>query len=278
MSISALNNSELGKKSDYVDTYTPSLLMSIARDQVRREAALDPSKVIATMKGEDVWTGYEFSWVNTDGKPVVCGLRLRVSCQSEAMVESKSLKLYLMSFSNTKFTNRAEVLNTLDQDLGVAFRAPVMVELLDMAQMEATNASMPGRCLDQLDVRCTVYKRDPTLLVPDRSDVQVREAVNTHLFRTVCPVTGQPDWASIAIEYAGAAIDDQGLLKYLVSFRNHAGFHETAVETIYGDLLASYDLSHLSVYGRFQRRGGLDINPFRSTDEASAPLYRLARQ
>ncbi|MEQ9452741.1 MAG: NADPH-dependent 7-cyano-7-deazaguanine reductase QueF [Pseudomonadales bacterium] len=271
----ALENSELGKKSDYVDTYTPSLLHSIARSEARHNAGLTP---VPDMLGEDVWTGYEFSWINTDGKPVICGLRVRVSCQSKAIVESKSFKLYLMSFANTRFANRTEVLSTLDQDLSVAFQAPVMVELMELTQMEATTASMPGRCLDELDVRCSSYERNPDLLTHGAADVQVRESVYTHLFRTLCPVTGQPDWASVAIEYAGPAIDSAGLLKYLVSFRNHAGFHETAIETIYADLLSRYDLSTLSVYGRFQRRGGLDINPFRSSSETSAPIYRMARQ
>ena len=275
MPISALDNTELGKKSDYIDTYMPSLLHSIPREEARDDALLT---VPQGMVGEDVWTGYEFSWVNTDGRPLVCGLRLRVSAQSKAMVESKSLKLYLMSFSNTKFANRTEVLTTLDQDLSVAFRAPVLVELLNLSQMESTVGHMPGRCLDDVDVRCSVYQHDPSLLVPAQSDVQVRETVNTHLFRTLCPVTGQPDWASVAVEYAGAAIDDAGLMKYLVSYRNHPGFHETSIEMIFTDLTRTYELNHLSVYGRFQRRGGLDINPFRSTSETSAPIYRLARQ
>ena len=278
MSIKSLQNSELGKKSDYVDTYMPSLLHAIPRSSTRAEAGLEPNLKIDEMLGEDVWTGYEFSWINTDGKPVVYGLRLRVSCQSKAIVESKSFKLYLLSFANTRFANRAEVLSTLDQDLSVAFRAPVMVELLELNQMEVTTANMPGRCLDHLDVRCSVYQRDPNLLITGGNDVQVRETYHTHLFRTLCPVTGQPDWASVLVEYAGTAIDEVGLLKYLVSYRNHAGFHETAIESIYCDLITTYDLSSLSVYGRFQRRGGLDINPFRSSNDPAAPIYRMSRQ
>ena len=274
VSTAVFNAGELGIQSAYVDTYTPSLLNPIPREVTRREAGINADALM----GEDVWTAYEFSWVNTQGKPMVCGLRLRVACQSKAIVESKSLKLYLMSFANTKFASRTEVLKTLDQDLTVGFRAPVMVELLDIAQMEATIGKMPGRCLDEQDIRCMVYQKDGNLLVPAESETQVREAVYSHLFRTLCPVTGQPDWASVAIEYSGVPIDEAGLLKYLVSYRNHPGFHETAIESIFCDLRTAYDLQSLSVYGRFQRRGGLDINPFRSTIETSAPIYRIARQ
>ncbi|MFT7653359.1 MAG: 7-cyano-7-deazaguanine reductase [Limisphaerales bacterium] len=274
MSTEAFDAGELGRQSAYVDTYTPSLLNSIPREVTRREAGINADALV----GEDVWTAYEFSWVNTQGKPISCGLRLRVACQSRTIIESKSLKLYLMSFANTKFASRADVLKTLDQDLAVGFRAPVMVELLDIAHMESTTGQMPGRCLDEQDVRCTVYQKDGNLLVPAESETHVREAVYTHLFRTLCPVTGQPDCASVAIEYSGPPIDEAGLLKYLVSYRNHPGFHETAIETIFCDLRAAYELQSLSVYGRFQRRGGLDINPFRSTVETSAPIYRIARQ
>ena len=274
MAVSSFNAGELGKKSAYVDTYMPSLLHAIPRDLTRNEAGVDATHML----GEDLWNGYEFSWINTDGKPLVSGLRIRISAQSQALVESKSMKLYLMSFANTRFESRAEVMRTIDQDLSVAFRAPVMVELLDLTQMESVQASMPGRCLDHRDLRFNAYERTPELLVASASDVLVRESLHTHLFRSLCPVTGQPDWASIAINYAGQAIDEDGLLRYLVSYRNHPGFHETTIETIFSDLMATYELNSLSIYGRFQRRGGLDINPFRSTDETDAPTYRMSRQ
>lgn len=272
--MSAMSLGELGKQSDYVETYTPSLLHGISRESTRGAALIDG----ALFQGEDLWTGYEFSWLNGRGMPQVAGLRLRVPAQSPMLVESKSMKLYTMSFSQTRFDSRTEVLKTLDQDLSTAFRAPVMVELLDLGQLEGMTHTLPGRSLDDMDVRINNYERAPDLLVPAESDVQVRETLHTHLFRSVCPVTNQPDWASLVIEYSGRPMNAEGLIRYLVSYRRHPGFHETTIEQIFCDLMAVYHPQALTVYGRFQRRGGLDINPFRSTHETAAPVYRLARQ
>ncbi len=269
-----LDQSPLGQSTSYVETYTPSLLYPIKR-AVGREPM---GAANVAFLGEDLWTGYEFSWLNVAGKPQVAGVRLRVSCTSEAIVESKSMKLYLGSFSGTRFETQAEVLRTLDQDLSLAFRAPVMLELLDMQQLAMNVPQMPGNCLDNLEIRTSTYERDPELLQHDGPDVVVHESLHTHLFRSVCPVTGQPDWGSIALSYSGRPIHQENLLRYLISYRNHPGFHETTVEQIYVDVLARCRPQSLTVYGRFQRRGGLDINPFRSTHETSAPVYRLPRQ
>lgn len=260
-------DSPLGQKTAYVDTYTPSLLHSLKRRVVAFEG-----------RGEDVWTGYEFSWLNPQGKPEVAGLRLRINCHSECIVESKSMKLYLGSFALTKFTTRAEVLSTLDHDLAMAFRAPVIVELLNLEQLPQTMARMPGRCIDSLDIRVEVYQPSMDLLARSESATQVHATLHSHLFRSLCPVTGQPDWASLAIEYQGAAIDEASLLTYLVSYRSHASFHEGCIEQIYRDIRLMCEPELLSVYGRFQRRGGLDINPYRSSYDLIAPDYRLHRQ
>lgn len=266
----------LGRVEEYPSTYTPSLLHSILRKEARATAHLDVAQVL----GEDLWTGYEFSWLDVHGKPQVAGLRLRVGASSPAFVESKSLKLYLGSFSNTKFETQAEVLRTLDQDLGLAFRGPVMVELVDLTLLAQPVHDLMGRCLDDLDISTNVYERDPTLLKIESTgrDRAVNEVFHTHLFRSLCPVTGQPDWASIAVEYHGPPIDREGLLKYLISYRCHQAFHETTIEQIYEDIWRHCGPTQLSVYGRFQRRGGLDINPFRSSHETSAPLCRMPRQ
>lgn len=269
-----IDHGQLGQHSDYVDTYTPSLLHSIARADSRASVGLQEANFL----GEDLWTGYEFSWLGPRGQPEVAGLRIRVPVNSPALVESKSMKLYLMSFAQTRFESRVDVLKTLDQDMALAFRAPVMVELLDLPTLSGAPAQLPGRSLDSADVRCTVYERDPDLLLDSPSDVQVREVVYTDVFRSLCPVTGQPDWASILIEYHGDPIDDAALLRYLVSYRTHPGFHETTIELIYADLLEKYQPLELSVYGRFLRRGGLDINPYRSSHAGIAPAFRLARQ
>lgn len=267
--------SPLGQPTDYPTTYTPSLLHSMNRDMARAKVGVTD---VQALRGEDVWTGYEFSWLNMQGKPMVAGLRLRVPCQSAAIVESKSVKLYLGSFTQTRFESLADVQRTLDQDITLAFRSPVLLELLELVHLNSTAPELPGTCLDDLDVRTDVYEHDPSLLHRDDSDVTVHETLHTHLFRSLCPVTAQPDWASVIVEYTGEPINRAALLKYLISYRTHQAFHETTIEQIYSDIKARCAPERLSVYGRFQRRGGLDINPFRSDFSDTAPLWRTPRQ
>ncbi|MEM7080951.1 MAG: NADPH-dependent 7-cyano-7-deazaguanine reductase QueF [Pseudomonadota bacterium] len=270
----SLDTGPLGLVSEQPTTYTPSLLHAIPRADSRAALNLNVDDVY----GEDLWTGYEFSWLSTEGKPQVAGVRLRVPSQSAAIVESKSLKLYLNSYAMTRFETQAAVLSTLDQDLALAFRAPVLVELVPVNLLDAPINQLPGQCLDHLDVRIKDYQRDPLLLEVEDIDRVVREVVYTDLFRSLCPVTGQPDFASIAIDYAGPAISRESLLRYLVSFRNHQAFHESTIEQIYCDLRRRCQPQSLTVYGRFLRRGGLDINPYRSSSADPAPMLRLSRQ
>ncbi|XOV81457.1 MAG: NADPH-dependent 7-cyano-7-deazaguanine reductase QueF [bacterium] len=270
-----LDEGPLGKVTAYPATYTPSLLHPIDRRAARAQVGVTQA---SQLHGEDLWTGYEFSWLDTQGKPLVAGLRIRIPCQSAAMVESKSLKLYLNSFSQTKFESQAAVLHTLDQDLNLAFQAPVMIELMALSQLSAQVQQLPGVCLDDIDLRTNTYEREPGFLALEDADVSVHETLHSHLFRSLCPVTAQPDWASISIEYTGVPMNRAGLLKYLISYRNHQAFHETTIERIFCDITAACAPSRLAVYGRFLRRGGLDINPFRSSHEADAPLCRLPRQ
>ncbi len=265
----------LGKDSRFVATYTPSLLRSIPRAESRHEAGIG---VGLPFRGEDAWNCYEFSWLNGRGRPEVAMLKIQVPCSSSHIVESKSLKLYLNSFAQTKFGTRSELIRTLDSDLGVAFRSPIIVAILELDQVGDRVGDLPGRCLDELDIAIDAYHRDPDLLVCAADELTVRETFHTHLFRSLCPVTGQPDWASIMVQYVGRPIEAESLLRYLVSFRNHAAFHESTIEMIFMDLMRSANPDHLTVYGRFQRRGGIDINPFRSTDESIAPAIRLPRQ
>jgi len=270
-----MHDAPLGRETEYPSSYTPSLLHAIDRSTARANAGVVQAQ---ELHGEDLWAGYEFSWLDTQGKPAVACLRIRVPCQSAAIVESKSVKLYLNSFAQTKFESRPAVLRTLDADLALAFRSPVMVELIELSQLAAPVHELPGVCLDELDIRASIYQRDPELLRTEGANVTVRESLYTHLFRSLCPVTAQPDWASILVEYSGMPIEREALLKYLISYRTHQAFHETTIELIHGDIRAVCAPERLTVYGRFQRRGGLDINPFRSTHEDSAPLYRLVRQ
>ena len=266
----------LGRAVRYTGTYTPSLLRAIERADGR-----EPFNLPATLPfvGEDIWNCYELSWLNDRGKPEIAGLRIKVRCTSPCLVESKSLKLYLNSFAQTKFTNKADVLSTLDSDLSIAFCAPIIVELVEYGPASMPNNQFAGTCLDGLDPDVTHYEREPTLLaLEDGDERMIKETLFSHLFRSLCPVTGQPDWASVMVQYVGRPIVQESLLKYLVSFRNHAAFHEATIEQIFLDLKKYCRCEQLSVLGCFLRRGGIDINPFRSDAEEVAPLMRLPRQ
>lgn len=265
----------LGKEAAYVTTYTPSLLCSINRSEDRDRLGVADT---LPFRGEDAWTCYEFSWLNAKGRPEVATVKIQVPCNSPCIVESKSMKLYLNSFAQTTFVSRTELLGTLDSDLAVAFQAPVIVALLDVEQTLAQASQLPGTCIDNLDVDVSVYQLDDSLLALEADAMDAKETLYTHLFRGVCPITAQPDWASIMIQYVGPRIDPASLLKYLVSYRTHAAFHEATVEQIFTDVQRRCQPEQLTVYGRFLRRGGIDINPFRSTDEAVAPAVRLNRQ
>ena len=282
------------------DTYTPSLLQSIKRAGARIHLGIADE---LPFRGEDVWTGYEFSWLNQAGKPLVAGVRLRVPCTSPNLVESKSMKLYLNGFAQTRFGSRADVANTLEADLSAAFGAPLGVTLMDIDHLGGGDR-MPGDSLDELDVAVSDYERNPQLLqrregsalrrsgtgevserdAPeslrrhDPEGERVAETFHTHLFRSLCPITAQPDWASVLVRYIGAPVDPESLLRYLISYRRHAAFHEDTIEQIFVDFTQRCRPDELTVFGRFLRRGGLDINPFRSTVVDKAPELRLARQ
>jgi len=270
-------DSPLGQRSEYIDTYTPSLLYAMERAEGRR--VLDLAGEDLPFHGEDVWMCYELSWLGARGKPEVSALRIKVPASSPCIVESKSLKLYLGSLAQTRFTNRAELLNTLNADIGLAFRSPVLLELIDLARIPAPVAQPPGTCLDGLDVKLSQYERKPELLALDQGEERVvRETLHSNLFRSVCPVTGQPDFATMIIRYQGRPITRSSLLAYLVSYRNHAAFHESTVEQIFTDLTRQCRPEQLSVTGRFLRRGGIDISPFRANVDEQMPQLRLPRQ
>ena len=265
----------LGKPTAYPNGYDPNLLARIERAPARALLGVaDPPPFV----GEDLWNGYEFSWLNARGKPQVSGLRLRVGADSPCMVESKSMKLYLNGFAQARFDSAAAVAELLATDLGRAFGAPVAVALPTLAELGQISA-LPGDSLDDLDIAADVYQRDPDLLATDRAaPAAVEETLHTQLFRSLCPVTGQPDWASMLIRYTGPAIERDSLLRYLISFRNHQAFHETTVEQIYLDLMERCRCERLLVGGYFLRRGGVDINPLRADTSGDWPALRLARQ
>ncbi|MBK7898676.1 MAG: NADPH-dependent 7-cyano-7-deazaguanine reductase QueF [Azonexus sp.] len=263
------NDSPLGKPTEYRSSYAPELLYPIPRQLKRDELGLDAAAL--PFVGEDLWNAYELSWLDLRGKPVVALGRFRVPAASPCLVESKSLKLYLNSFNQTAFANLATVRETIALDLGAAAGAPVAVDLADLRDRPAVFFGYPpGECLDGLDVACEAYLPAPDLLGAADGPV-VEECLYSHLLKSNCLVTGQPDWATVVIRYRGRPMDREGLLRYIVSFRNHNEFHEQCVERMFCDLSRRCAPEALAVYARYTRRGGLDINPFRSSGEYAAP-------
>ncbi|MFQ5547943.1 MAG: NADPH-dependent 7-cyano-7-deazaguanine reductase QueF [Woeseia sp.] len=263
----------LGKKTGYPMTYSPDLLRSIPRADSRRVIGLTSE---LPFQGEDVWNAYELTWLNVKGKPQVATAEFRVPAASPSIIESKSMKLYLNSLSMTRYGEADAVAQTIVTDLSRAAGAAVSVELYSLAETGGI-LDLPGTCIDELDVECSSAGVDPGLLGPGRGDT-VSEALHSHILRTLCPVTGQPDSASILIRYQGRRLDRGALLRYLASYRNHADFHESCVERVFLDIQDRCKPERLTVYARYNRRGGLDINPFRSDFESGADNVRLRRQ
>jgi 7-cyano-7-deazaguanine reductase len=283
MSQNTPEQSQLGKTSAYVDHYDPSLLFPIPRASKRAEIGITGA---SPFFGADLWTAFELSWLNPRGKPQVALAHITVPCESPNIIESKSFKLYLNSFNNTVCKDAREVQDRLRTDLseaawrGAAQPSSVGVRLLapDMFDQEPVH-ELDGLSLDRLDVECTRYTPAPELLRANHDEAPVTEVLTSNLLKSNCLVTGQPDWGSVQIRYSGAQIDQEGLLQYLVSFRNHNEFHEQCVERIFMDIWTRCQPIQLVVYARYTRRGGLDINPFRTSHPgALPPNVRTARQ
>jgi 7-cyano-7-deazaguanine reductase len=261
--------SPLGKPTEYRADYAPELLYPIPRQLKRDELGIHAGKL--PFIGEDLWNAYELSWLNPKGKPVVALATFRVPADSPNLVESKSFKLYLNSFNQSVFTDLAAVESALQRDLSAATGASVRVEMADLRGRPLVKVDYPaGTLLDDLDITCDTYQPTPALLVTVNGQ-KTEETLYSHLLKSNCLVTGQPDWAMVVIRYRGQPIDHAGLLRYLVSFRNHNEFHEQCVERIFCDLSRQCRPEALSVHARYTRRGGLDINPFRSSGEFPPP-------
>jgi 7-cyano-7-deazaguanine reductase len=276
-------NSPLGKAASYADQYDASLLFPIPRAGKRAEIGLSGA---LPFLGADLWSAFELSWLNLRGKPQVALAHITVPCESPNIIESKSFKLYLNSFNNTRFADAADVQARLRADLseaawrGAAQPSSVGVRLLlpELFDREPVH-ELDGLSLDRLDVECTHYTPAPELLTATFGEQPVTEVLTSNLLKSNCLVTGQPDWASVRISYSGPQIDQEGLLQYLVSFRNHNEFHEQCVERIFVDIWARCKPLKLTVYARYTRRGGLDINPFRTSHPQGLPAnIRTARQ
>lgn len=261
--------SPLGKPTEYRADYAPELLYPIPRQLKRDELGITASSL--PFVGEDLWNAYEVSWLNPRGKPVVALASFRVPADSPSLIESKSFKLYLNSFNQTAFADPERVEATLVRDLSAAAGAPVAVHLEVLGRQPQVAIGYPvGELLDDLDIACTTYQPAPELLHTGDAPV-VEETLYSHLLKSNCLVTGQPDWAMLVIRYRGRPIERAGLLRYIVSFRGHNEFHEQCVERIYCDISRQCRPLALAVYARYTRRGGLDINPFRSSGEFPAP-------
>lgn len=275
--------SQLGKASAYVDQYDASLLFPIPRAGKRAEIGITGA---APFLGADLWTAFELSWLNLRGKPQVALVHFTIPCESPNIVESKSFKLYLNSFNNTRFADASEVLARLRADIseaawrGAPAPGTVGVKLIDAALFDREPVhELDGLNLDRLDVECTHYQPAPELLTTLPDEGMVDEVLVSNLLKSNCLVTGQPDWGSVQISYSGLPIQQEGLLQYLVSFRNHNEFHEQCVERIFMDIWTRCKPTKLTVYARYTRRGGLDINPFRTSHPRALPgNIRTARQ
>jgi 7-cyano-7-deazaguanine reductase len=270
-----LRASPLGHATTYADAYDPRLLFPVERAPQRDALGFGAA---LPFRGTDLWTAYELTWLDARGKPEVAIATFAVPADSPCIVESKSVKLYLTSFNQARFAAAADVEAAIARDLGAAAGAPVAVTLALPATFAALpRAELAGECLDGIALACDGFEPAPQALAA--AGPAVEETLVTRLFRSLCPVTGQPDYASVQVGYRGPRIGREGLLRYLVSFRRHPGFHEHCVERIFADVWRRCRPEALTVYARFTRRGGVDINPWRTSGDARAPVNaRTARQ
>ena len=277
------DQSQLGKNSAYVDQYDASLLFPIPRAVKREELGIQGAPIFF---GADLWTAFELSWLNLKGKPQVAIAHIMVPAETTHIVESKSFKLYLNSFNATRFVDVQAVRDCMREDLDQALwhggaiqsRCGVKIILPEDFDKEPVH-ELDGLNLDRMDIECTKYQPAPELLKAEHDEAPVSETFVSHLLKSNCLVTGQPDWGSVQISYSGSQIDQAGLLQYIVSFRNHNEFHEQCVERIFMDIWTRCKPLKLSVYARYTRRGGLDINPWRTSHPQSPPAnIRTARQ
>ena len=275
--------SPLGKTvTAYRDTYAPELLYPISRTPKREEIGVHTANAGGRLPfmGADLWTAYELSWLTLRGKPEVALATFTVPCDSPNIIESKSLKLYLNSFNMTRFASTDAVREVLVRDLSAATGVRIGVKLVLPEAFDAQPIhELSGLSLDRMDIDCDFFQPAPELLTAAFDELPVTETLTSNLLKSNCLVTGQPDWGSVQITYSGPQIDQAGLLRYLVSFRGHNEFHEQCVERIYMDILTRCKPVKLQVYARYTRRGGLDINPWRTSHPAAAPVnVRTARQ
>ena len=271
----ALNDAPLGKTSEYPDSYDPSLLFPVPRMENRRRLGLEDGRW--PWFGEDLWQAWEISWLRPNGVPQVAWAKIVFPAASPSIIESKSLKLYLNSLNQAIYTSGEQVAEVITQDLSSACGGAVQVSLLSVDESgEAIGRPGGFELIDDELVSSVVYEYSPDVLTA--GEEVVTERLCSHLLKSNCPVTGQPDWATLLISYTGPKLDRAALLRYVVGFRQKQDFHEHCVETIFTDLMRRFVPDSLTVCARYTRRGGLDINPWRSTETGMDAGPRLIRQ
>lgn len=273
----SLKSLKLGQKTEYASQYDRTLLQPVPRALNRDGLGITQNQPFTI--GADIWTAYEISWLNEKGLPQVAIADIYLDYQSQNLIESKSFKLYLNSFNQSKFTDINSVQQTMQRDLSECAQGDVKVRLNTVAIYDAQKIdSLQGDCIDEQDIEITSYEFNADWLKDCVSDEIVEEKLVSHLLKSNCLITNQPDWGTLHIHYVGNKIDHEKLLRYVVSFRQHNEFHEQCVERIFCDLMHYAKPEKLTVYARYTRRGGLDINPFRSNFENLPENLRLARQ
>lgn len=273
----SLKSLKLGQKTEYASQYDRTLLQPVPRALNRDGLGITQNQPFTI--GADIWTAYEISWLNEKGLPQVAIADIYLDYQSQNLIESKSFKLYLNSFNQSKFADFNAVQQTMQRDLSECVQGDVKVRLNPMAVYDAQKIDhLQGDCIDEQDIEITSYEFNANWLKDCVSNEIVEEKLVSHLLKSNCLITNQPDWGTLHIHYVGKKINQEKLLRYVVSFRQHNEFHEQCVERIFCDLMHYAKPEKLTVYARYTRRGGLDINPFRSNFENLPENLRLARQ
>jgi 7-cyano-7-deazaguanine reductase len=266
----------LGKPTDYPAEYSPQVLFAVPRIEARKALGMSAE---LPFHGEDVWNAWELTWLEPSGKPSVATAVITVPADSPNIVESKSLKLYLNSLAMSQYESIDEIGEIIRRDLSGIIGSKVDISILPANDSSTARiASFPGDCIDDLEVQIDVSAGVDAETLKTTGEASIEEELHSHLLRSNCPVTHQPDMGSALVRYRGPAIDRESLLRYIVSFRQHNDFHEACVERMFLDIKARCSPEKLTVYARYNRRGGLDINPFRSDFETTAENLRLWRQ
>ncbi len=271
-----LTDLPLGRPVSAGSTYDPDQLRPIPRKFGRTTIGIINGRPLPFL-GEDIWNCWELSWLDSNGKPAIAVAEIRIPATTPNMVESKSMKLYINSFSMTRLESPKMVRQILARDISRITEGPVFVRLILPEDFGKIPINEPqGICIDQQNINITEFRVNPDLLIVEKQ--RVSETLFSRLIRTICPVTGQPDWATVYLTYTGPRIHPDSLLRYFISFRQHQGFHESCAEMMFCQIFQACKPDKLTLSARFTRRGGIDINPFRSTEISSGPNLRDFRQ